>query len=579
MPKRCLVKCQSISERKCITKKKCFYTNGKTRKQRQASRPRRPARGVGAGLNGGTSPSAPARQSSASVKEPSVKEPSVKEASVKEASVKEASVKEASVKEASVKEASTPSVRQSSASVKEASASARQSSTSVNYEPSANAKAERTQIAKQAAEKARKKTAVKTIVQFMRKTRHKRKAEFLKSICSDAGVCIAFGTNAANDIKKHFNGFTDFAYVKAPIIRIGSPSANGFINEINYQHRGYQAHAVLKSSMTADSDNLMYEYIVGNYINKQTKRFPCFVETYGLYLYEDPNVWTKMKDNKINNNISILKSMKQLQSTVNFELACQSSTYLAVLIQHLKGIENVWYKFTDPIFVSQELLYVLFQVYIPLSLIKDNFTHYDLYSMNVCLYTPVKGKYIEYHYHLGEKEVIFKSQYIAKIIDYGRSYFKDDTTKTNSKKIYDAVCKEPKCNETADKCGEYNGFKWLKKPKNVKESEEYFYVSSQKRNVSHDLRLLHDVLTYTNHGLRPYMMPLNYKTEYGTPELARSGLSKNIINNVEDAAEHFMREVTKPDAIIANEDYYSRGFTSLGELHIYDDGSPMRYVK
>ena len=32
MPKRCLSKCQSLSERECITKEKCFYTNGKTRK-------------------------------------------------------------------------------------------------------------------------------------------------------------------------------------------------------------------------------------------------------------------------------------------------------------------------------------------------------------------------------------------------------------------------------------------------------------------------------------------------------------------------------------------------------------------
>jgi len=75
-------------------------------------------------------------------------------------------------------------------------------------------------------------------------------------------------------------------------------------------------------------------------------------------------------------------------------------------------------------------------------------------------------------------------------------------------------------------------------------------------------------------------MRLNYETEYGTPELARSGLSKNIINNVEDAADHFIREVTNPDAIMANEAFYrSKGFTSLGQLHIYDDGRPMHYVK
>ena len=555
MPKRCLSKCRRLPERECITKERCFYTNGKTHKfcRLKEAYKMDPEKNCAEVLKTVLNKTRKVRSASAS--------PIASASSRRSPSYMDVKP-ESATPYLEIGTSASPT-----ASVKEPSASA-------------SAKALRTQIAKQAAEKARRKTAAKIIGRFMRKTRHKRKAEFLKSICSDAGVCIAFGTSAANEIKKHFNGFTDFAYMQAPINRIGTPSANGFVNEITYQHRGYQAHAVLKSSIEADSDNLMYEYMVGNYINKQNKRFPCFVETYGLYIYEDPSVWTQMKDNKINNDMSLLKSLKQMPPPVNFELACQSSTYLAVLIQHLKGIESVWSKFTDPIFVSQELLYVLIQVYIPLSLIKDNFTHYDLYSMNVCLYTPVKDKYIEYHYHLGEKEVVFKSQYIAKIIDYGRSYFKDDTTKTNSKQIYDAVCKEPKCNEKPNKCGSNNGFNWLYKPKNEKESEAQFYVSSQKRNVSHDLRLLNDVLTYTKHGLRPYMMPLNYKTEYGTPELVRSGLSKNIINNVEDAADHFIREVTNPDAIMANEAFYrSKGFTSLGQLHIYDDGSPMRYVK
>ena len=520
MPKRCLSKCRRLPERECITKERCFYTNGKTHKFCRLK--------------------------------PIYKMDPEKDCA-------EVLIN----KTRKVRKAKQP----------------KQPSASVNYEPSANAKVLRTQIAKEAAEKARKKTAAKIIGRFMHKTRHTRKAEFLKSICSDAGVCIAFGTNAANEIKKHFNGFTDFAYVKAPINRIGAPSANGFVNEITYQHRGYQAHAVLKSSIEADADNLMYEYMVGNYINKQNKRFPCFVETYGLYIYQDPSVWTKMKDNKINNDMSLLKSLKQIQSPVNIELACKSSKYLAVLIQHLKGIKSVWDKFRDPVFVSQELLYVLIQVYIPLSLIKDNFTHYDLHSMNVCLYTPVIGKYIEYHYHLGKKEVVFKSQYIAKIIDYGRSYFKDDATK-NSKQIYDAVCNEPKCNENPNKCGYDNGFSWLYNPQNEIERKANFYICSQKRSMSHDLRFLNDVLTYTQPGVRPYMMPIKYKIDYGTPELIGSGLSKNIINNVQDAANHFIREVTKPDAIMANEAFYrSQGFTSLGELHIYDDGRPMRYVK
>ena len=32
MPKRCLSKCHGLPEPECITKERCYYTNGKTRK-------------------------------------------------------------------------------------------------------------------------------------------------------------------------------------------------------------------------------------------------------------------------------------------------------------------------------------------------------------------------------------------------------------------------------------------------------------------------------------------------------------------------------------------------------------------
>ena len=419
----------------------------------------------------------------------------------------------------------------------------------------------------------------------------KLKIEHITKICSDSGVCLAFGPHS--EVIKNMFDFTSFEHIDSeeyhPIKRIGEESKNGFINQIAYSIKieglfgepdyDYKAYAVLKSAQLYAADNLMYEFLVGEFINKQNLRFPCFLETYGLFKYQNVETWNQLHNSSNNKNILKPDNIKQLLWN-DYATACKHSKYLALLIQHLKGIESVWSKFTDPIFVSQELLYILFQVYIPLSLIKDNFTHYDLHSMNVCLYTPVIGKYIEYHYHLGKKEVVFKSQYIAKIIDYGRSYFKDDTTKTNSKQIYDAVCNEPKCNENPNKCGYDNGFSWLYNPQNEIERKANFYICSQKRSMSHDLRFLNDVLTYTQPVLRPYMMPIKYKIDYGTPELIGSGLSKNIINNVQDAANHFIREVTKPDAIMANEAFYrSQGFTSLGELHIYDDGRPMRYVK
>ena len=43
----------------------------------------------------------------------------------------------------------------------------------------------------------------------------------------------------------------------------------------------------------------------------------------------------------------------------------------------------------------------------PLSIIKNNFTHYDLHYENVFLYEPLKNKYIEYHYYKGQDKDAF----------------------------------------------------------------------------------------------------------------------------------------------------------------------------
>jgi len=119
---------------------------------------------------------------------------------------------------------------------------------------------------KEKREKDKKTRAREIIGRFMKKTKHRRKAMFLRAVCLDSGVCLAFGTYA-NEIKKHFGGFVHFEYAKAPIKRIGVPSQNGFINEIQYEHRGYKSYAILKSSMKKTADNLMYEYLVGQYVN------------------------------------------------------------------------------------------------------------------------------------------------------------------------------------------------------------------------------------------------------------------------------------------------------------------------
>jgi hypothetical protein len=425
----------------------------------------------------------------------------------------------------------------------------------------------------------------------------------LKTLCSDAGVCLAFGV-LSDKIKRNFDGFTSFRYAVSPVKRIGTPSENGFINAIQYVRNEYTSYAVLKSSAKQSADNLMYEYDVGQFINKLNTLFPCFLETYGVYKYKNNAVWQKLKDNKTN-DIDVVKTGLD-QISVDYGVACQNSTQIAILIQYLNGVIPLEDCVTNERFVENDLLSSLFQIYVPLGKLKDYFTHYDLHMGNIQLYKPVDGKYIEYHYHISPtKTVSFKSGYIAKIIDYGRCFFYNSndffadahSDDLNSKHIYDSVlCKTKKCNDNIvvedddtkkktkkkNNCGFYSGFGWLKD--DASNPSASFYISSQHKNVSHDMRALFEVREYlTKHNKtqmsKPHLKWLSkvaYKERYGTQQSLNSGLP-SALYNVEDVASLLVDLVGTAAFKTQNNAAYASK-TKLGDLHVYMNLFPMDYT-
>ena len=447
-----------------------------------------------------------------------------------------------------------------------------------------------------------KKNASRKIVKFFKKTGEKRTSEYLKALCSDSGVCIAFGTNRAK-ITNFFEGFTDFKYVVPPIKSIGNPSNNGFVKEIKYKRNDYTAYAVLKSSSRNDSDNLVYEYIVGQFINKQCNYYPCFLETYGLYFYQDPVKWKNIRDTRVITTNVLINSL-ELQSNIDYAKMCEKSRYAAILIQHLKDVttledilEKQHVKSKHTIFY--DLLYILYQIYMPLAQLRNNFTQYDLHAGNILLYEPVKGKHIKYHYHIGNGKIVtFNSPYIVKIIDYGRSFFKyKKSQKDNSPDIYAKLCAEPKCNKPSAPCGSSQGFAWMEGPL----SNENYFISSQVPNISHDLRLI-NFITKSIKTNRPkvYNTPQE-KAMYKTIEIqildklkygqGIKGVNKkfgtninrtlgfpNSINNVVDA-EHALQEIILEDPVasLLNEQKYLPE-NKIGDIHVYNDETPMRFI-
>lgn len=468
--------------------------------------------------------------------------------------------------------------------------------------------------------KTNKKQKVLIIQKFMTNTTFKRRAEFLKAHCTDSGACYAFGI-MRKKIFDFFEGFTGFEFVVPPIRAIGNPSSNGFVKSIRYERKGYTANAVLKSSTKASADNLAYEFAVGCYLNKMGNQYPCFVQTYGIYYYRDEALWEHARDTrKINSNIlkNSLKLYRKLSTytgdidDVINEGVCEGSKYCAILIQHMANVSSIGdvfkhgSQFDINHFILTDLLHILYQVYMPLAMMTDTFTHYDLHHNNVMLYEPVPNTYIQYHYYVDGVIVSFKSNYLVKTIDYGRAFYKDpDNAKNTSTTVMKEVCKIPDCNEGQEICGDRSGFRYLTNDS----IPETHYMSSSVKNPSSDLRLIHilatshnvggtmfDTQAYEQHGfdsdaisdifepVMDLMENTNYAigidpadgTAFGTRPIPHQGYPSRI-NNVRDA-EKFIR-----NAILTNKpmrDYNEvmyENMTKLGDLHVYSDGRTMRF--
>ena len=447
--------------------------------------------------------------------------------------------------------------------------------------------------------KYKKSEAASMIRRFVNRNPVKIRREFLRTICSNSGQCLALGKESKK-IRDYFEGFTEFHYLESPVKRIGAVSSNGFVNELKYNRGGYVSYAILKSSANSRADNLMYEYVVGRFINLMCERFPCFLETYGSYYYKDDSYWRAMSERKVNDKQFLKKSLKlEHNRNMNFGKACENSKHVAILIQHIKNVNTKstqsiegFLQNSTPEYIVSELPHLLYQIYFPLAMLMNVFTHYDLHQNNILLYELDAGKYIDFHYHLSNNEIIsFKSKYIVKIIDYGRSYFYQTKT-MNSEVIYKNLCKWKQCGPN---CGSDFGFNWFS---GILEEDNYFIDTSQP-NISHDLRLLSDIRLDGTAGSLPvrnvhekkinyFFRSLVYKSKfpsidndgdivsyYGTAPL-QNGYPHRI-HTVNDAFTG-LTDILKITELQIDHDSNYLGDLKIGDLHIYQENKPMEFI-
>jgi len=410
------------------------------------------------------------------------------------------------------------------------------------------------------------------------------KYKIIKKICPNTTECISFGTQS-DEIRELFDEFkipSDLIN-KNEIKQIGEKSANGVIYRLKYEIKKYNAYTIIKNAISKNADNLYYEAIVGWYINTKMRYYPCFVETYDLY--KNTNRRDPETNMMIEFNLDNLTPLfpKSIQKSVELDISnkiisaeklietCKKSDKISLNIQYLENVLSLF----DTLITNKkqnvfsDICTYLYQVYAPLSMLSDEFTHYDLHARNVLIYKVNPNKYTRMIYHYPDKpKVEFNTDGIAKIIDYGRCYFKYNDT-INSQKIIDNLASLPRTKW--NNCG-YNSF--------TTGFKNSFDIDSRTHNKSHDLRLVKNVNDIYQHYIKQDMFNIEYKKEYGTPEVSQKTYTNigDKIYNVNDMHAE-LREMLMADDFKNENDALEKKRTLYGTIECWLDGSkPMKFT-
>ena len=198
----------------------------------------------------------------------------------------------------------------------------------------------------------------------------------------------------------------------------------------------------------------LYESMKDEYIKEQSEGANFFYIKHGRGKIETTEQYNEEEDeplplnlidvavnNKVNDIDEIVTNICRgvdalalMTSFVPSKIKERSTTLREFLFNRMPNEEN-----------KNELLYILFQVYITLSSLGKNFTHYDLHYTNVMIY-EINDNKIEYQYHFKDgTEIKFKSNYIIKIIDFEKSYFNNPETNVDTNKIKEILNVNQQC--------------------------------------------------------------------------------------------------------------------------------------
>lgn len=282
-----------------------------------------------------------------------------------------------------------------------------------------------------------------------------RNENFIKKICTKETrrFCLDYWPYRAQ-IKKYFNNYSINSPYAINYKKIGETTYNSKLLEINYNRNDCTACSILKFNTSSSKDNLLYEYYVGiNYINNYLSIFPCFVETYSqLYIFNnyqeisqsvpdygyDLVALDDVRKNMFGETFNTNEIIDPIENFTNNACLYAKNLNIGIMLQYYENFMSLYSNQNIP-----DIPNILMQIYFPLNVLKDEFTHYDLHSENVGIYKLYDGKkYITMTYHFDDGTIIsFPTEYISKIIDYGRIIIPKLTAITlNVAKLLDIVC-------------------------------------------------------------------------------------------------------------------------------------------
>lgn len=304
---------------------------------------------------------------------------------------------------------------------------------------------------------------------------------------------------------ERYEKFFNKDLIQAPIIRIGSPSANGFINLIKFKKGDTTFKTVLKTSVNLDADNNYYEFVVGNCINIIKEYVPNFLYT---FLYATPTTGLKnnLKSNKLFYDVASFKANttfkprihgNDLQTFANIGVGCEKNDQASILIEYVPDSLNTEELLKDADFIGDldyNLYCLLFQIYAALAGLKNIYTHYDFHTGNVMMIKLPKKMRIEYT-NFG---TTLYTRFIPIIIDYGRSHINCLKLGTTifSRVFSEISCENPTCNKSAQPlCDTLARGLVVQRDKTNYSTQDHFYsINLRLKNESHDLRFIHNFM-------------------------------------------------------------------------------------